>query len=170
MTDTFTKSERSEIMRRVKGCDTKPELILRRLLRSAGVTGYKLNRKDLPGRPDLVISRDRIAVFVDGCFWHGCPRCYRRPSSNRIYWDAKVERNMRRDRRQRGALRRLGWRVIRIWEHEVVKQPDRCVTKILSRLRGRSIAQPTYHIPLELTRVAESKIKFTRSRRPLRRV
>src|SRR3989304_3415944 len=117
-------------MRRVKGRDTTPELILRRLLRAAGGKGYRLNRKDLPGRPDLVISRDRIAVFVDGCFWHGCPRCYRRPSSNRSYWDAKVKRNMRRDRVQREQLRRLGWKVIRLWEHEVAKQPERCGIKV----------------------------------------
>lgn len=169
MTDTFTSAERSEIMRRVKARDTTPELILRRLLWSAGVRGYRLNRNDLPGRPDIVISRARVAVFVDGCFWHGCPRCYRRPSSNRSYWDAKVERNMRRDRSQRSALRRLGWRVIRLWEHEVAKQPERCVTKILKAILGRSSVQSMYKPSVELLRVAESRAKFNRSKKRPRR-
>jgi DNA mismatch endonuclease (patch repair protein) len=168
--DTFTQAERSEIMRRVKGRDTTPELTLRRLLWAVGVRGYRLNRKDLPGRPDLVISRERIAIFVDGCFWHGCPRCYRRPSSNRSYWDLKVDRNMRRDRSRRAKLKRLGWKVIRLWEHQVVKQPERCVSKILKAIRGSSVKKSSYEIAVEISRVAESRAKFDRRRkRPLLR-
>lgn len=170
MTDTFTNTERSEIMRRVKGQDTTPELILRKLLWAAGVRGYRLNREDLPGRPDIVIPRVQVAVFVDGCFWHGCPRCYRRPSSNRSYWDAKVERNMRRDRSQRSALRRLGWSVIRLWEHEVAKQPERCTLKILNQIQARSLGQPVYEIAVDLPRVAESQAKFLRKRSRARRL
>jgi len=160
MADAFSKAERSEIMRRVKSRDTTPELTLRRLLWSAGVRGYRLNREDLPGRPDLVISRVRIAIFVDGCFWHGCPRCYRRPSSNRSYWDLKVKRNMRRDRVQREQLRRLGWKVIRLWEHEVAKQPERCAIKVLKAIRGSTLELPLHETFVELLRVAESGPKF----------
>ena len=71
----------------------------------------------LPGRPDFAFPKAKVAVFTDGCFWHGCPRCYTRPKSNRKFWDAKVARNRERDREVSRGLRRKGWRVIRIWEH-----------------------------------------------------
>jgi DNA mismatch endonuclease Vsr len=135
MADTFTPAERSEIMRRVRGSDTSPERALRRLLWSAGLVGYRTCRPDLPGKPDVVYGRKRVAIFLDGCFWHGCPSCYRRPSSNRTYWDAKVRRNRERDRKRSAELRRLGWRVLRIWEHEARRSPDKCVTRVRQALR-----------------------------------
>jgi DNA mismatch endonuclease (patch repair protein) len=82
-------------------------------------------------RPDFVFRARRVAVFVDGCFWHGCPRHYRRPGSRRAFWDAKIARNQERDREVTRALRRAGWTVLRVWEHELAKKNER---RLLSRL------------------------------------
>jgi len=84
----------------------------------------------LPGKPDFVFTRARVAVFVDGCFWHGCPKCYRRPATNQQYWDEKVRRNKARDASRRRKLRKLGWSVIQLWEHEVKERPDFCVRRV----------------------------------------
>ena len=120
MADKVSKEKRSEIMRRIRGKDTVPELNLRRTLFAAGVRGWRVHYKKAPGgRPDLAFVGKKIAVFVHGCFFHGCPKHYRRPSSNNSYWDKKLERNMERDRRHARALRSGGWSVIRIWEHDL---------------------------------------------------
>lgn len=101
--------------------DTKPELALRRLLHAAGYR-YRVDyRIDLPGgsrvRPDIVFTKRKVAVFVDGCFWHGCPEHGVAPKTNQAYWGPKLERNIERDRRTGEHLEAAGWRVIRIWEH-----------------------------------------------------
>jgi DNA mismatch endonuclease (patch repair protein) len=92
--------------------------------------------KGLPGTPDIAFMERKIAVFLDSCFWHGCPKHLRRPSSNQTYWEAKIKNNIKRDRRQRAALRRLGWSVLRIWEHDL-KNPASIVKKIYRVLEGR---------------------------------
>lgn len=119
MADTFDRSTRSAIMRRVRSRDTMPELKVRRALHAAGFR-YRLHRKDLPGNPDLVLPRFRVAVFVHGCFWHwhGCKRS-RMPEANRDYWTAKINRNIERDRLTQGALEALGWKVVILWECEL---------------------------------------------------
>ena len=89
-----------------------------------------MQARDLPGVPDFAFDSNRLAIFIDGCFWHGCPRCYRRPSSSQTYWDSKVRRNIKRDTRVARLLRSQGWSVIRIWEH-ALSQPD----KVLKRIR-----------------------------------
>lgn len=108
-------------MRRVKARDTGPELKVRRALRALGWTGYRLDRKDLPGRPDIAFLSRRRAIFVHGCFWHGhaCSRGARVPKENREYWVAKIERNRARDRRTTEALSEAGWRVLVLWECEL---------------------------------------------------
>jgi DNA mismatch endonuclease (patch repair protein) len=89
----------------------------------------------LPGTPDVTFQRERVCVFVDGCFWHGCPRCYRAPKTNPVFWDAKRRRNRAHDRLMTAALRQRGWAVIRIWEHcltnpgAVVKRIERMLAK-----------------------------------------
>lgn len=100
--------------------DTKPELRLRSILHRRGLR-YRVAARPIPGirrTADVVFTRVRVAVFVDGCFWHGCPEHYRRPSSNVGYWDAKVQRNVARDREVEALLADAGWTVIRAWEHE----------------------------------------------------
>lgn len=107
-------------MRRVKGRDTGPELKVRRLLWSAGYR-YHLHRKDLPGRPDIVLAGRRAAVFVHGCFWHGhdCKRGARQPRANAAYWSAKISRNVERDARVQTELAAKGWRPVVVWECEL---------------------------------------------------
>ena len=117
MTDLFSPQKRSAVMRRVKGRDTGPEKTVRRLLTGLGAR-YRLQRKDLPGKPDIVMAGRRLAIFVHGCFWHGhdCARGARVPQQNRDYWLDKVGRNRERDIASHAALEAAGWRVETIWE------------------------------------------------------
>ena len=117
MTDVYSTEKRSAVMRRVKGKDTTPELKVRRALTALGAR-YRLHRKDLSGKPDIVMPGRRLAIFVHGCFWHGhdCARGARVPKQNRDYWLGKVGRNRTRDAANRAALAALGWRVETIWE------------------------------------------------------
>jgi DNA mismatch endonuclease (patch repair protein) len=110
--------DRSAIMRRVKRRDTGPERTVRALLRAAGLTGYRLDRGDLPGRPDVAFIGRRAAIFAHGCFWHGhdCPRGARAPKANAEYWRAKIARNKARDAKAEAALTAMGWRVLTVWE------------------------------------------------------
>lgn len=133
-TDVFDKAKRSAVMRRVKGRDTKPEMVVRRALTRLGAR-YRLHRKDLPGSPDVAMPGRRLAVFVHGCFWHGhdCARGARVPKQNRDYWTAKVARNRARDEKAREALAALGWRVETIWECEL-KDPAGLEARLRSLL------------------------------------
>ena len=117
MVDTVTPEIRSRIMARVKAKGMKPELRVRKLLHGLGYR-YRLHRADLPGRPDLVFPARRKVVFVNGCFWHRHDNCskVRLPATNRDYWQAKLERNYNRDRRNLALLREQGWAVMTIWE------------------------------------------------------
>jgi DNA mismatch endonuclease (patch repair protein) len=104
---------------------TKPELILSRLLRK------RLAPNALPGNPDFVYPRGKLAVFVHGCFWHRCPiHGTRLPKTHRAYWRRKFERNVERDKMNKARLARIGWNVLEIWEHEVLKDPKQCVQRI----------------------------------------
>ena len=130
MSDTFSKSERSRIMASVKGVDTGPEMIVRRMVHAMGFR-YRLHVRALPGKPDMVFPRLHKAILIHGCFWHlhGCPRC-RLPSSNRRYWVAKLHRNAERDKKVCRALRRAGWQTLVVWECQTM---PRC----RKRLEGR---------------------------------
>src|SRR5271167_5164340 len=124
MTDVFTAEKRSAVMARVKARDTGPELVVRRLLWRLGAR-YRLDRRDLPGRPDIVLPGRKLAIFVHGCFWHGhdCARGARVPKANRDYWLGKVGRNRSRDIASRTALEAGGWRVEAVWECELKDRP-----------------------------------------------
>jgi DNA mismatch endonuclease (patch repair protein) len=115
-----TPELRSRIMRAIKSGDTAPELVVRSLAHRMGYR-FRLHRKDLPGKPDLVFPRLRKAIFVHGCFWHGhdCARGARVPKNNREYWTKKIEKNQERDSIARTALARLGWKVAVFWECEL---------------------------------------------------
>ncbi len=116
-------------MRRVKSRGTSCENALRAELRRRGL---RLSRRKLPGSPDFVIvgARGGVAVFVDGCFWHGCPEHCRMPATNRSYWERKIARNRARDARVDRELRALGWRPMRIWEHSVRASVSRCGARV----------------------------------------
>lgn len=113
-----TSAETTARMRRVRQRDTPPEMKLRRALWRAGLR-YRLGVRVERTRPDIVFTRQRVAVFVDGCFWHGCPRHYVSPVRNARFWRAKLERNMARDKQDTLKLEDAGWRVLRFWECEV---------------------------------------------------
>ncbi|MCY3879284.1 MAG: very short patch repair endonuclease [Rhodobacteraceae bacterium] len=112
--------ERSRNMRAIKGRDTKPEMRVRRLLHSMGYR-YRLHRKDLPGKPDIVFGPRRKVIFVHGCFWHGhsCKAGQRIPKTNTEFWSNKIEANIERDRRQLEALSQAGWTALMLWECEL---------------------------------------------------
>jgi DNA mismatch endonuclease (patch repair protein) len=108
-------------MRAVRSRDTAPELAVRKMLRSLGFIGYRLHRKELPGKPDVAFLKRRKAIFIHGCFWHGhdCPRGSRKPSTNVGYWLPKIERNRQRDTECVAALNQLGWSSLTVWECEL---------------------------------------------------
>jgi len=132
-----------------RGRDTGPEKALRAALRRHELSGYRLNWKGAPGRPDIVFPESWLAIFVNGCFWHRCSRCdLPLPKTNRAFWRGKFELNVERDARKRKDLKTAGWHVITLWECEIKKDVDRCVRMIERRLNtyrptGRSPRRPS---------------------------
>jgi DNA mismatch endonuclease (patch repair protein) len=122
MVDRLSRQRRSWNMSRIRGRDTKPEVAVRSLFHRAGFR-FRLHRKDLPGRPDVVLAKWGVAVFVHGCFWHrhpGCRFAYT-PKSNRAFWSRKFIDNMERDKQNQRALRKSGWKVLVVWECQVAR-------------------------------------------------
>jgi len=151
MPDVFTKRKRSEVMSRIRGRGNKEtEVALAKLLRAAGITGWRrqlvirvddAERRAGTARPtnirtDFIFPKNHVAVFVDGCFWHACPKHSNMPVNNRAFWRKKMTANRNRDKFVTCALRRQGWRVVRIWEHDLSKHPERCVERIRGVLRA----------------------------------
>jgi DNA mismatch endonuclease (patch repair protein) len=125
----------SALMSRIRAKNTGPELTLRALLRQAGHRGYRLHHKSVPGKPDIAYISKRVAVFVHGCFWHGCPHCRPpRPKSNRSFWHAKLDANALRDQRKAKELRHAGWTVVTIWECQLRKRPQAQLARVLRHL------------------------------------
>ncbi len=136
MPDVFTAEKRSEVMARIRGRGNRgTELALAKLLRQQGLKGWR-RHQGLFGKPDFVFRASRLAVFVDGCFWHCCAKHSNLPVNNRQFWLSKLEGNKKRDRLVNRTLRALGWRVLRIWEHELTRKNEhRCVQRIQTALR-----------------------------------
>ena len=134
MTDNMTVEQRSLTMSRIRARDTRPELAVRRLLHSRGLR-YRTHVSTLPGRPDVVFSKTKVIVFIDGDFWHGW-KFSRWREGLAPYWREKIEGNIRRDARNLRRLRRAGWKVIRLWEHEVESCPDKCADRVEAAVRG----------------------------------
>lgn len=126
---------KSEQMARVRSKDTRPELVLRRVLWHGGLR-YRLHA-NLPGSPDIVFNNVRVAVFVDGCFWHGCPKHYTAPIRNADFWRGKIETNVARDRAVDEQLGAAGWVVLRIWEHEVLSEIETAMERVERLVRER---------------------------------
>lgn len=116
MADKFSKNVRSNIMSKINSKDTNPEITLKKELK---IHGFIYHPKNTFGRPDFINKNSKTIIFIDGCFWHKCPRHYKEPKSNRKYWIPKIERNAVRDREVDITYRKSGWMVIRIWEHEL---------------------------------------------------
>lgn len=128
------KLTKSEQMARVRSKDTAPEMTLRRALWKRGLR-YRVH-EDLPGTPDIAFVGPKVAVFCDGCFWHGCPRCYSHPVRNSEFWEKKLRRNRERDKRVDQQLKGLGWDVIRVWEHELAEDLDAVAARIEEHVRS----------------------------------
>lgn len=134
MTDIISPEQRSTLMRSVRTRNTRPELAVRSALHRAGFR-FRVNRRDLPGSPDVLLPKWRVALFVHGCFWHSCPHCDRgrkRPQANADAWATKLEQNKERDRRMAARLEALGWRVETVWQCQTTS-PER-LTRTLRRL------------------------------------
>ncbi len=130
MTDVLTQEQRKYNMSRIRGKNTGPEVKLRKLLYSSGIRGYRIHY-NLPGKPDIVFIKKKIAIFIDGCFWHKCPVCFQVPETRKEFWMKKINANVRRDEENLRKLTSDGWTVMRFWEHDVRKESDKIVEKIL---------------------------------------
>jgi len=117
-------------MRLVRTRGTRPERAVASLLRASGIR-YRSNLRGMPGTPDFVLPEERAVIFVHGCFWHGCPRCFRAPKRNRAWWLRKIEANRRRDGRNERRLRRAGWRVMTVREHDQISRTARRLSTFL---------------------------------------
>jgi len=135
----YTTKERSELMGRIKAQNTKPEQKLRKVLWALGLH-YRLNVKSLPGKPDIVLGKYHLVIFVDGEFWHGFEWEQKREKikSNRDFWIPKIERNQQRDREVNEQLAALGYSVVRFWDHQIERDLNWCINQILERLSSES--------------------------------
>jgi DNA mismatch endonuclease, patch repair protein len=134
MTDVLTPTQRKYNMSRIRGKNTGPEIKLRKKLWSQGIRGYRIHH-NLLGKPDIVFTKKKIAVFIDGCFWHKCPVCFQEPETRKDFWMKKIGTNVERDIKNTRQLQEEGWTVLRFWEHEIRKTPDNVVEKIFHYLQ-----------------------------------
>jgi len=134
MKDRLTKAQRSYAMSRVRSTNTSLEVKLKTPMRKLG---FRYQPQGLYGRPDFANDNRKVAVFIDGCFWHGCKKCKKLPTANADYWKSKIGRNMKRDRLVSKTLRAQGWTVMRFWEHQIKSNPD----VVAQRVRNRQSEQ-----------------------------
>lgn len=149
MTDTRTPEQRHRIMTAVRSADTSPEMRLRRALFAAGIRGWRCHYKRAQGKPDLAWPALRVAVFVDGAFWHGHPSRYKAGRSG-PYWDSKIARNIKRDREVVRGLEADGWLVVRAWDFEIRRDLSAVVTRVLEALAGRAVGTARWHRTLQI--------------------
>jgi DNA mismatch endonuclease, patch repair protein len=135
-TDTVSPEKRSAIMSAVRSNGNKAtEMVLVKIMRGHGIAGWR-RRVGLCGKPDFVFSKQKVAMFVEGCFWHGCSKHCRMPKGNRSYWQAKIAGNKMRDLLVTQTLHREGWRVLRVWEHELARKYETRLVRRIQRALG----------------------------------
>jgi len=136
MTDIWSKEKRSDVMSKIRGKNTRPEIILRSQLFKQGLR-FRIHRKDLPGKPDIVLAKYKTIIFVNGCFWHYHKNCKegKIPSTNSTYWKEKLQKNVEKDNKHIQELEKLGWKVIVVWECEIEKQFERILEKTVAEIR-----------------------------------
>ena len=139
----YTTKQRSKTMSKIRGKNSVPELLLRRALWAENIR-FRIHRNDLPGRPDLVIDKYKLAVFVDGDFWHGYKWESRKPKTNQAFWFPKIERNIQRDQFANESLSNLGYTVMRFWEHDVKQNLKACVNQVMLYVEAAKV----HRIPL----------------------
>lgn len=135
MTDVHTREQRSRNMAAIRGRYNKStEIALVRLLRQTKTTGWRRHYKRLPGTPDFAFPKHKLAVFLDGCFWHGCPKCKLKPETNKKFWNEKIVSNKKRDVAVRKKLKEKNWITLRFWEHQIRDNPNFVIDKIKRNL------------------------------------
>ena len=162
--DIWSAEKRSAVMARIRGRDTKPELIVRSLLHRAGLR-FSLRRKDLPGKPDIVLPKYGAVVFVHGCFWHrhkGC-KVATTPKTRTDFWLAKFAANVARDKRNQRDLKQAGWKVIVLWECQVMRDPFAAVEKVLKSIRPEAPGLDYDSLPAKrsIIKAAESRLQWS---------
>ena len=156
MPDTMTKEQRHNCMSRIRGKDTRPEMVVRRWLHSEGFR-YSLHSRKLPGCPDIVLRRYHTVIFINGCFWHGHPGCdmFRMPRSNVEFWQEKIRRNKERDAQEVAALEALGWTVIVVWECELSRRArDLTLRNLVDAVRRNIEPESIHPIPLSVRKLS----------------
>ncbi|MBS3092638.1 very short patch repair endonuclease [Candidatus Pacearchaeota archaeon] len=134
MPDTFSKKKRSQIMSKIKGRNTSLELNFKKLIR-----GLKLEyQPKIFGNPDFTSKKLKIAIFIDSCFWHKCPKHFRKPTANSIYWTQKINRNVERAKEVNNYLKKQDWKVVRLWEHDIKNNTKKALTKIQKIIQKRN--------------------------------
>jgi len=162
MADTMTKEQRHYVMSRIRGKDTRPEMLVREYLHSKGFR-YSLHRRNLPGSPDLVLRKYHTVIFVNGCFWHGHPGCEyaTSPKTRPEYWAEKIRRNKERDAADIELLNQKGWNVIVIWECELKKkQREATLERLEKQLRIQLEPESIAHITPSVRRLAMGNISL----------
>jgi DNA mismatch endonuclease (patch repair protein) len=166
---------RSEQMARIRSAHTQPEVLLRTALWGEGLR-YRVHAKTPVGRPDIVFPGSNVAIFIDGCFWHGCPEHYTRPRSREAFWAAKLTENTARDRLQTLTLDAAGWRAVRVWEHEVFTAFDDVVRDVWRAIEDATWVPPPREIVVRVdvldpaTRLERHHLEDLRGRNPARTV
>jgi len=134
MADNLSKEKRSKVMTSIKGKNTRPEITIRKMLWQKGLR-YRIHNKTVFGTPDISNKSKRVAVFVDGCFWHGCRRCYKEPTTNTAFWREKIQNNKTRRRKVKLKLRNDGWTVLEFWEHQIYSKSHEIANTIENCLK-----------------------------------
>jgi DNA mismatch endonuclease, patch repair protein len=133
--DNLSKNDRSKLMGKIRHKNTKPEILLRKGLYKIGKR-YRIHTSSLPGRPDVVFPKKKVAIFVNGCFWHGHENCIdgRTPKTNSLFWEEKFKKNKERDQRNYESLSQMGWQVLIFWECQVERELPQVINEICMRL------------------------------------
>lgn len=133
LVDNLSKEKRSRVMTSIRGKNTKPEIAIRKLLWRKGIR-YRIHNKSIFGTPDISIKKDKVAIFIDGCFWHACKKCYKEPTTNPKFWREKINGNKKRRVKVISVLKKDGWKILQIWEHDVKSDALSVVRKIEDKL------------------------------------
>ncbi len=139
MADNLTKEQRSKVMSSIKDKNTKPEIIVRKILYRQKFR-YRIHDKTIFGKPDISNKSKKIAIFIDGCFWHGCTKCYREPTSNVDFWRNKIKNNKNRRIKVKKELRKEKWNILELWEHEINQNPEKTCGKLMKTILKSAVS------------------------------
>ncbi|MBN1157630.1 very short patch repair endonuclease [Candidatus Woesearchaeota archaeon] len=137
MADVHNKTQRSFNMSRIRSKNTKPEIIVRKQLYAKGLRGFRVYNHSIIGKPDVTFRKQKVVIFIDGCFWHKCPRCFVKPKTGTGFWMKKISGNVKRDSIVNQSLEKDGWTILRFWEHEVCHNPEKVTGRISQVLQKR---------------------------------